>query len=344
MLTPAQFAFFTTATNTMLGSVYDSTPIISPQFASTVPSDGDQNVYGWTGRTPKMRVWNGPRVVNEPAPQTYTLVNLPFEATIKIDRFRLDDSRARGDIYWRTMPDLALQAKRWPDIQIRDLLQAKGAYAGALAQVGLDGLPHWSTAHPVDFYNPAQLNLYGSATYINDWTGGGQVVSYPKPGGGNLNVTTGGGISPQAIATIVEYMRGLTAEDGEPIGVTPSHILHPDNMLLEVDLILNRAFFANPTWGQITGQVGAADNPMRQFKLQSISWSLLDGDASTFYVLDNTKSTKPFIWQLRESPVLAQRTAENDPIVFDTHQFLWGYWARGVPGFDYPFLSARSGP
>ncbi len=112
MLTPAQFAFFTTATNTMLGAVYDSTPVLYPRFSSTVPSDGDQNVYGWTGRTPKPRAWYGPRVVNEPAPQTYTLANVPFENTIKIDRFRLDDARARGDIYWRTMPDLALQSKR----------------------------------------------------------------------------------------------------------------------------------------------------------------------------------------------------------------------------------------
>src|SRR5258707_909414 len=202
MLTPAQFAFFTTATNTMLGAVYDSTPVLYPRFSSTVPSDGDQNVYGWTGRTPKPRAWYGPRVVNEPA--------------------------------------------------------------------------------------------------------------------------------PQSIATIVEYMRGLTAEDGEPIGVTPSMILHPDSMLLEVDLILNRAFFANPTWGQVTGQVGAAENPMRQFKLEGVSWSLLDGDATTFYVLDTTKAYMPFTWQLREAPTLAQRTQENDPIVFDTHQFLWGYWMRGA--------------
>jgi phage major head subunit gpT-like protein len=344
MLTPAQFAFFTTATNTMLGAVYDSTPVLFQKFASTVPSDGDQNVYGWTGRTPKPRAWYGPRVVNEPAPQTYTLANVPFENTIKIDRFRLDDARARGDIYWRTMPDLALQAKRWPDFQMRDLLQAKGVSSSAAAQLGLDGLPHWSTAHPVDFFNPNQKNLYGSTTYINDFTAGGQVVAYPKPSGGTQNVTVGGGISPQAIATIVEYQRGLTAEDGEPIGVTPSHILHPDSMLLEVDLILNRAFFANPTWGTITGQVGAAENPMRQFKLEGVSWSLLDGDATTFYSLDCTKSFMPFIWQLREAPTLAQRTQENDPIVFDTHQFLWGYWMRGAAGWDYAFLSARSGP
>lgn len=128
--------------------------------------------------------------------------------------------------------------------------------------------------------------------------------------------------------------------------MTPSHILHPAGMMVDIQLILGSRSMAPPQWGALysTTQVGAADNPIRDFMITPIVWDLLNLDPTTFYTLDCTKAYKPFIWQLRAAPVLVSRTAENDPVVFDSHVYLWGAWMRGAIMGCYPWLAARSGP
>ena len=329
----ANLAFFFTSLQTGLRAVYDSTPIEYEKFCTILPSDQEQQVYGMTTRIDKMRVWNGPRVVDEPNPFTKVVPNLPFEKTTGIDRFRLDDAngiKGAMSIYWPTMQDLALQARRWPDFQVRDWIRAIGAYTSAAQQLGLDGYSHWNTAHPTDLFYSAK------PTYCNDFTSGGQTIN------GQL---IGGAISPNALWSIVQYMRSIPAEDGEPLGVSATHVLHPAGMLQEVTQITKMGFYSPPTWGTATGQVGQLDNSAvaREYGIQTICWDLLDADPVTFYVLDCGKAFKPFIWQLREAPVFSARVAETDPVVFDSHRQLWGYWGRAAPLGNYPFLSARSG-
>ena len=329
----ANLNFFFYSMQTALRSVYDSTPIEYEKFCTVLPSSQEAEVYGMTTRIDKMRVWQGPRVVDEPNPFTKTVVNIPFEKTSSIDRFRLDDAngiKGAMSIYWPLMADLTLQAKRWPDFQVRDWLRSLGYYNNTQQQLGLDGYSHWNTAHPTDLFYPSK------PTYCNDFTGGGQTIN------GKL---IGGGVSPNSIWSIAQYMRSIPAEDGEPLGVKGSMLLHPAGMLQEVTLILKAGFYSPPTWGTMTGQVGQLDNATiaREYGIQSLCWDLLDADNTTFYMLDTTKAFKPFIWQLREAPVFAARIAETDPNVFDLHKYLWGYWGRGAPMANYPFLSARSG-
>src|SRR5437879_5761855 len=93
--TPAQFQAFVTNVETAIGAVYASDMVDSVygKITSTLPCTSEQLVLGWTGLIPKMRVWSGPRVVNEAAPQTYTIIPKPYENTLAIDRFRLDDDQ-----------------------------------------------------------------------------------------------------------------------------------------------------------------------------------------------------------------------------------------------------------
>lgn len=324
MISPAQFAIFKSTVNTMMGAAYSSTPTHYQRICTPIPSGSTQVVYGWTGMLPKPRLWYGPRVVNEPAPQTYTLVNLPYEETVAVDRFDLDDDQF--GIYYRTLPDLARQTKRLPDYWNRDLKEASGDQAAAVLQNGFDGLTHWNTAHPVDLYNPS------AGTYTNDSVGGITI-------GGRL---IGGAFGITAVATIREYMRSLKAEDGERMGINPDLIEIPNELELEAELVIKSMFLAPPAWGTISGQVGAADNPMRRFGLELMVNELL-ASTTKFYMYDTTKAVKPFIWQVREAPRITPRVAENDPVVFDEHRHLWGGWGRGAPGWGFAWLSHRSG-
>jgi phage major head subunit gpT-like protein len=327
MITPAGFNLFITTVNTMIGQVYSdaSIPELWKSFSSTMPSPGKQTVYGWTGMLPKPRVWKGSRVVVQANPQTYTLVNLPYEHTLGIDRFDLDDDLM--GIYYRQIPDQARQVRRLPDYWHRDLLENLGDQTGT-KQNGLDGLTAFNTAHPVNLYAPA------AGTYTNDTTGGGQTIN---------SRLIGGSFSPTSFATVVEYMMNLPGEDGEPLGIYPNLGMFPSALMLEAELVLKSTFFSPPAWGTITGQVGAADNPLRRFGVTPIVNPYLTSNTK-WYLFDTTKSFKPLIWQVNTPAVFTPRVNENDPVVFDTHHYLWGVWGRVAPGWSYSFLFHRSGP
>ena len=329
MITPAQFNLFRSTVNTMIGAAYAETPSHWEKFAGRLPCDSAQLVLGWTGMLPKARLWTGPRVVNEHAPQTYVAIPEPYEATFAVDRFDLDDDKL--GLYYRDLPDLGRQLKRLPDLWFRDWLENTGDMA-AISGVtnGLDGLSHWNTAHPVDIYNAA------AGTYCNDFTGGGQTLSI-----GGVNVLVGGPFGVTSVATTREYMRQLKAEDGEAMGIIPRQIMISTMKELEAEVVLKSLFFAPPAWGGITGQVGSADNVMRRFNLEPFVNELL-ANPNTWYMLAESNGVKPFSWIEREAARFVQRIAETDPVMFDEHKKLFGGWGRGIPAPSFAWLSARS--
>ncbi len=334
--TPSNFRVFITNINTAFGAVYaDTTDSVWPQYATEVPVTGKIFTAGWTGMMPKMRVWYGPRVTHQPAAQTYSAVPLPYEITYDIDRFDLDDDLF--GIYYRMVPDMARQSKRWPNYELRDLLENSGAYTGS-AQLGFDGLTYFNTAHPIDLYNS------GLGTYSNDFSGGGQVVTYPAVNtGGTRSVTVGGAFGPTAFATLFEYMSTLKGEDGERLGIQPSFLMHPVQLKAEVELVLRSQFFAPPSWSTITGQVGAADNPLKRFGVMPVENIFLT-DSGMWYLGDGTKAFRGMTWALREAVRIVPRMNENDPVVFDEHKYLIGGWGRATAAWGFSFLMARSGP
>lgn len=344
MNTPIGFNLFISTVNTMVGEVYSETDadigIIWKAFANVQPSKSTQNVYGWTGMLQKPREWVGARVVVEPSPQTYTVVNRPWEGpTVTIDRFHLDDDMF--GIYYRMLPDQMRQVRRLPDYWLRDLIEGLGSFASGTPgspQLGFDGLTYFNTAHPVDIYNPS------SPTYCNDFTGGGQSIAGGVPGGSGSSILVGGSFSPTAYATLYEYMLRMLGEDGEPLGVIPDSIMCPVTLKTEVELVIKSASFAPPAWATITGQVGAADNPFRRFSVQNVCVNPYLTSGTKWYLLDTKRVVKPMQWQERESVVFTPRISENDPVVFDTHRYLWGVWGRAAPTWGYSFLMARSGP
>lgn len=66
-------------------------PLMKDRIATTVPSSTGQNTYGWMGKIPQMRQWLGARVVQNISESSYALVNLPFELTIGVDRYDMED-------------------------------------------------------------------------------------------------------------------------------------------------------------------------------------------------------------------------------------------------------------
>lgn len=318
-------AFFT-AFEVRFQELYTTTPVWWDQVATLIPSATEVQSYAWIGKTKKMRLWLGSRVTTEPPPNTYQLTNQPYEDTETLDQFRLADD-IHG-IYAPLQSRMAQQAAKWPDYQLRDLLQNTGAQTGVY-QIGTDGLSHFSTSHHND------PNDSSSGTYANDYTGG-VVVS---------GVTVGGALTPQGYSTVRQDMMTRKGEDGEPLGVVPELLVVPPQLEGAAKMILEAEFYAPQAYANagLGTIVGSVQNTYRS-SARILVVPELGSAPTTWYLLDTSKAIKPFIFQQREAPTFVYRVSPQDSLVFDQHRYVYGVHARGAFGWSLPFLSSKSAP
>lgn len=337
-----------TGIETRFWQAFSLEQLVYQRLCTTYPVGSEQWVSAWIPMTDKLREWVGSRIVRTPAPQTYTVPIKLFEATYGVDKFRvLDDTYG---VYMPTVARLGQQAAKYPDYQLRDLLQNQGSWTGVF-QNGTDGLTHWNTAHPVDFYDSSK------GTYTNDYSNGGVTIN---------SILCGGGISPNAFATIVEDMSRRKSESGESQNVNADLAVSPVMLKLAFSTILQAQFIGIPVVGQLgsgnsqtagapapvnSPMVGATDNIMKSWT-DLLVWKDLGGSAalgggtldSAYYILDTSKPIKPFSWLQRQAPMFAFMISPTDPIVFMTHTYQYGVEARGSAAWSLPFLSSRSSP
>lgn len=343
-ITPSQYAAFVTTVDTTVGSLYsEMDPMLThTQWARIQSMEGTIWSAGWTGRMPKPRPWFGSRVLHEPAAQTYQVTPIPYELTVGIDRFQMDDSAVNTtSIFWRMLPDVVTQWRRQPEYELRDLWEASGIQGTTARQLGMDGLAFWNTAHPINIYLP-NFNgggnaLFSAGTYCTDFTGGGVTIN------GTL---IGGALGQTSFSSLLQYMQVIPDESGETFGVMPDTLMCPATLQIEANFILTASFLASPVWGAfspLTGQVGSADNQLRKVGVRPLVNPWLK-NTKRWYLMDCSHTEKPARWIVREAPRTVPRTAENDHIVFDSHRYTWGGWDRVAPAWGYSQLAARSGP
>jgi phage major head subunit gpT-like protein len=343
MLTPSQYAAFITTVDTTIGQIYTQLdPAMTyKEWSTTIPISGAIWNAGWTGKMPKARPWFGSRVVYEPAAQTYQVTPIPYELTYGIERFQFDDSAVNTtSIFWRELPDMAMQWRRQPEYELRDLLEGSGVQTSDGRQNGLDTLSAFNTSHPIDLYNPAFTvgnYLFASGTYCNDFSNGGQTIN------GTL---IGGALSQAAFSSVLQYAQMVPGEDGEVLGVMPDAMMIPTTLQVEANFILKSTFMAPQTWGafgNLGTQVGTADNMLAKMGVRPVVNRWLR-NTKRWYLMDTSHAMKPLIWLVREAPRTVPRVNENDPIVFDTHHYTWGGWDRVAPAWNFSWLIYRSAP
>ena len=322
--------------NTTIRQAWSSVPIEYPLYTTTVTTDKEVYEDAWIGKMPKMRLWSGPRVYNEPGASTYSVTPEPFELSYTIDKYKWT-----GDtlgVFWPMITDFSEQCALWPEYQERDLLEASGAWSSTKSQAGLDGLSNFNTAHQTNPYALATGTLAAGTAYCNDFTGGGVSIN---------GVTVGGALSATSILTIVEYMSTIRSENGERLKVTPTHLMHPSTLRGEVEYnlknMLAAASVGYTTWGAAQTQVGATDNVVARMGITPHENKNL-ASFTKFYLMDCSKSVKPLRWLLRQAPQVAPLVSPTDQIVIDMHMYAWIADAVGAPMWSPAWLMARSGP
>jgi len=332
-ITPANLSFFFTALETRFWQAFNAAESWSSKIATEYPVGTEQWVSGWIGMLDKMRVWQGPRVVRTPAPQTYMVQIQPFELTEGIDKFKLADDTY--GIYFPVIQHMGEQGRKLSDYQLRDLLHNQGFWTGA-AQNGTDGVAHWSASHPVDFYDASK------GTYPNDFGTAGVSIN---------GITVGGTFSTNAFNTLWSEMASRKNESGESFGLLPNLSMFAPQLKAPATTILQAQYFAPPVMGTLgTGAsgtanapfAGAMENPLRGWTDLFINPDIASLPTA-WYMLVTNRVIKPFSWLLRQAPTVTQRVSPQDPAVFDSHTFIFGSEARGAPAWGLPFLSSRSG-
>lgn len=94
-----------------------------PQYdklAMVVNSTGAEEVYGWMLDLPRMRKWDGARIIHNLQAVDQTIKNESFELTVGVRRDAIEDDRL--GIYGNRMAGMGVQAKIFKDQLVADLL------------------------------------------------------------------------------------------------------------------------------------------------------------------------------------------------------------------------------
>jgi phage major head subunit gpT-like protein len=337
---PNQIQFFFTMADTRFTLGIRNAPLWSNEWATPYSAETEQVLHGWIEMPDNMRIWDGPRVVQDPAPQTYPVPMLPWEITMALDQFALMDDK--WGLYMPIAQRIGQKTGKLQDYALRDLLQGNGRLGAAPFSIGPDGLTFWNSAHPVDVYDPSK------GVYANDYGTGGVVVS---------GQTVGGLFSTNSYASLWSDMAGRRNASGEAIGVSPDRLLVPTQLRFPGAVVLQSAMFAPQSIMTLGGGnvgtpgsplptnapfVGAMDNPLRGSADLRFTADL-NSQPTAFYLGDTSDIMKPLGWAVHTAPTFVVRNAPTDPIVFDQHRYLWGSWARATPHWGFAWNLSRSG-
>ncbi len=302
-------------------------------IATEVPATTENWLGAWLGMTDKYRQWNGPRIVREPAPQTYFVTIYPYELTESIDRYKLEDD-IHG-VYSPLIGNMGKMAKKLPDYLLRDLIFNAGDQTGII-QNGLDGLTHWNTAHPVDYWDSSK------GTYCNDFRG-----TFTING-----VVTGGALTVNGFNTVWQAMSSRVSESGEALGLIPDLTVVPPQLKATAQTILQAQMIGAAVIGNLgTGSAGTANAPFVGSTENVLrGWTDLQvnpdfaGYPTDWLTLVTKGAVKPFGIAMRQAPNLVYRNRLDDPMNFDSHSLLIGSDARLSPMWAPAFLSSISSP
>lgn len=243
--------------STIFQEAFEGAPSMWPIVAMEVPSEGRSTDYKWLGAFPQMREWLGDRVIKDLSAFHYELVNKDYEATVEVDRNDVEDDQV--GVYRPIIQGLGDEAKRHPDKLVFALL------AAGFATACYDGQYFFDSDHPVA--SSTQSNTgggSGTGWYLMDLSRPikpivlqirkrPEFVALDRPddpdvfmrkkfrygvddrknvGFGLWQLAYGSKDSLNAAnyAAARAAMMGFTNDEGDPLGVVPTHLVVPPTL------------------------------------------------------------------------------------------------------------------
>lgn len=272
------------------------------QVSTLVPSATGSETYAWLKEIPGFREWVGERNVHELVSRGQVLANKDFELTVKVPRNAVEDEQL--GIFSANFEMMGMAAAKWPD---RVLAAAIKAGTTALA---FDGQPFFHASHPIDMDNPAK------GTYSN--------------------VKTSFALTPENYGTARAEFRARVNDAGEPMSLRPSLLVVPPQLEDMANRILTNDRLIRSYGGGVSEDNNIYKNTAKPLVIEELA-----DQPDAWYLLCNDMPIRPFIWQLRKSPVMVSKQSPTDPNVLWEKEFIYFSDARGNAGYSLPFLAMR---
>lgn len=284
------------------------TPVISPLIATPLQMGNRQITNAFLDRLPMMREWRGNRVINSPMAHSRTITAKVYEHTYGVSKWDIIDENLNLFSMATQMQGEAV-AKQ-PDQLNWEFIQT----AAAATTLGYDGVPVYSTAHPLLGGVAGALPVGAPATQSN------------------LAVSTA--LTYDNYVAQRAAMRSLVGADGAPLMVTPNILMVPPQLEGTAKLILEADFLSNvggnttaPQSNTFKGSCDIVVNP----------WASLW--PNNWWLIDAGQVVKPFVdWTLTPG-TFTPLTSPSDPNVFMAAQFLFGVESRKAASESVWWLS-----
>lgn len=306
-LTPSVLNPFFQQLNLRFQAGYQEAPTFWQQIATLIPSQTEQNVYGWMDFVPQLRLWAGERYVRNLISRGQTITNQTYELTAEVSRDKIADDQY--GVYGPRMYMMGRAAALWPDQLMATALTNGGT---ALAY---DNVSFFNTAHPKD----PSGELAG--TQSND-----------------LSLA----LSGANFATALQTGKSYVGRDGSPLGAfamgRPLLMVGPALEKTARDLVAANFLSPAAQYGAAAPNAPSSNTYLGAAELLVNPWIT---SSTAWYLIDKSFGINPFIWQLREAPVMQQRVSEDSEPVFSRNVYQFGIRARGAVGYGLWFLCIR---
>lgn len=278
-----------------------NTPVIHPAIATTLPMGTRQTVQAFLQQVPLMRKWLGDRVINNAIAQSRVITAEPYENTISVDKFDIEDEQIA--LFSYTVQMFSEAGVKWPD-----QLVARFVSEEAATVLGYDGVPVYSENHPT---------LGGVA--------GGLPAGAPAA---QSNLLLDTPLTWDNFVAAYTQMQSWVGPDGAPMPVVPDTLMVPPQLLgtakqiLEADFRVLEGVTTAPQSNTFKGVVKLLVNPWLR--------NMADADGNgNWWLLDTSSAIKPYIFYQRSPVTMTALTNPNDPNMFLNHKLMWGLEARG---------------
>lgn len=291
------------------------------QLANTTTTTTEITRFPWMGQLPTVREWIDDRKENSAALKFFDVVPKLFETTFGLDKNKIDDDQY-GFFSSQILPQMAMEARKWPDYRLVDEIQANRTWS--------DGKAFFAVDHPIHVDRPEVKGFDGNNFYSNEYT------SMP--------------LTLDNYAYVRQQMMARVGENGKSLGILPNLLVYESSNEQAALHILKSAMIAPGTFGPQTSQVGSINNPYvgtaRPLLVPELAYDTGRATATLgrWMLLDDTKAIKPFGWLLREPFSFAMRVSPTDPVVFDKNKYLFGGRGRAEGYGNSPILVSRCTP
>jgi phage major head subunit gpT-like protein len=288
-----------------------------PKICKQVSSPSREMRYAWAANVPGFRLWQPgtERVYNNISGRVYTLTNNHYEDSIEVSADDINDDQL--GIYQDSMNLLGVNAGAQPDVLVFNTIEL-----GLTTGYGYDGVPFFSTAHPISLDNP------GLGTYSNLYT------------------TAGSGARPLNAANfsyIRSQLQARKLENGLPLALGKLTLTVPTDLRTTAEQLMNLTMFAPASaYGAVAAQ--ASDNVLKGAADIVVSPYLTNaGSDSVWYLSAELGPMKPFVYQVRQPARFIPLTNPTDYNVFTINMYRYGADVRNIAGYSFPQLAIAAG-